>query len=89
MRMILPLHLFLLHQAQISFVHQGGWLQRVSRSFVLQITAGQSAQFFINNRHHFCRGIGIALAQLTNILRHILGLGDIHEESLVISPLTR
>jgi hypothetical protein len=43
MRAVFKLHLFMLCKTQISFVHQGGALQRVIRTLFLQVTVCQPA----------------------------------------------
>ncbi len=47
---ILPLHAFVVHQAHVGFVDQGGRLQCVAWALALHIAVGQAAEFVVNDR---------------------------------------
>ncbi len=51
MRAILPGHLLVIDQLQIRFMHERGRLQGVIAAFALQVSAGHTAQFFVNEGH--------------------------------------
>src|ERR1022692_4398382 len=46
---ILPLHALIIHQAHVSFMHQGGGLEAVAGALAFQVTPRQAAQFSIND----------------------------------------
>jgi hypothetical protein len=61
----LPLHPIHLDQPQVSLVHQGGRLQRVSAPLFRHVPAGDLAQFVVHQRQERleCRPIALAPGQ--------------------------
>src|SRR5688572_1358069 len=49
---VLPVHLGLINQPQISLVHKRGGLQRVTGGFHSQVPVSHSAQFLIYSLNH-------------------------------------
>jgi hypothetical protein len=57
---ILPVGAALIYQAEESFVYQGRGLQGVAHALTPHLTAGDTAQFSVNQRHQPLEGIAAA-----------------------------
>ena len=81
----------LVYQPHVSFVHQGGWLQRIPGCFAAQLAGCQATQLIIHQRQQLLRRLRLArfdLRQNTGDVRHREELGDevFFEEPFFFEP---
>src|SRR5262245_56483578 len=73
-----PFDLRIAKQPQVNFMHQGGRLQCVVRTFMPQVVSGQTAKLLVNHVESLVRGGFITLSRLNEQCRKIGGLGVRH-----------
>ncbi len=69
---VLPLHVALVHQPEVSFVNQCRALQSMIGALPAQVPARQTPQFAINERRQVLERLLIALAPVDEQPRDIL-----------------
>src|SRR5258705_11675333 len=73
MRPILPLHPFVVHQAYVGLVDQGGRLEAVVRTLTAHVAMGQAAELCIDGRRQLAEGELVAVApgaeELTDVVQ--------------------
>jgi hypothetical protein len=71
LRPVLPLDAGLIHHPQIRFMHESGGLKGMVASLPLQVLAGETAQFLVNQRHQLLGRFLITRAPPAEKFRHI------------------
>ena len=70
-RAILPLHVSLVHQPNVSLVNQRRRLQRVTRLFASQVARSLSTEFVVDDRHQLVERLFVAALVADKQLRDI------------------
>jgi hypothetical protein len=73
---ILKLQLFLIRQAKVGFVNQGGALQSVTGALVSQVPVSEQAQFFVRPWQQRLEGLGIVSWPLRQKFAERPGIGQ-------------
>jgi hypothetical protein len=69
-RAVAPVHGLLTHQSHEGFMHEGGSLNRVIRSFAAQMSLGQRAQFPVQERRQLPESSVVPAAPLNEQSGH-------------------
>ena len=67
----IPVLLWVAGQPQPGFVHEGRWLQGLSRRLMGHFSRGELAEFLIDQRQQFRGGIAITLLDAFEDLRYL------------------
>jgi hypothetical protein len=87
-RTVLPLNGLIPREAQIGFVNQGGWLQRMGSGLARKGASGDSPEFFVDQRDQSFSGIGISLAPTCEQFSDRLGRSRSQRNSRGMKDLT-
>jgi hypothetical protein len=71
-RAILPMDMFLIYEANVSFINQGRGLKRVPLSLPVHISPRHSVQFVVDKRVQFVEGSLISVAPFSKQLRNLV-----------------
>jgi hypothetical protein len=88
MRPVLPFNGLVPREAQVGFVHKGGWLQCMSCGLARQGSSCDPPQFFVDQRYQGFPGIRISLAPSCEQFGDRLRWSCSHRNSLKMKDLT-
>jgi hypothetical protein len=64
----------LIHEAQISLMHNSRWLQGVALAFSAEVGSGELTEFAVNEGREFIEGVRVALGPFRKQESYFMGI---------------